>query len=359
MANILLLPGDGIGPEIVAQAVKVLDAISGVLSLTYEYALIGGAGIDGAGSPFPNDTQEKALASDAVLLGAVGGPKWDHLPMPERAEMGILGIRKALGLYANMRPLDLWPQLESLSPLKPAYVKNVSLVVVRELTGDLYFGTPRGITGKKGEREGVNTMRYHESEIARIAHCAFSLAQKRRKKLCSVDKANVLETMSLWRQVVSEIHKDYPGVALEHMYVDNAAMQLIRRASDFDVLLTPNMFGDILSDEAAVLSGSLGLMPSASIGIKNALYEPIHGSAPDIAGKNIANPLGTILSVAMMLELSLGEPGLARKIRQAVSAALSDGFRTADIATPDSQKVGTEDMGDIVAARLKKEIEKC
>jgi 3-isopropylmalate dehydrogenase len=300
------------------------------------------------GSPFPEETRQKALAADAILLGAVGGPQWDHFPTGERAEMGILGIRKALNLYANIRPLDLWPPLASLSPLKPAFMENVSLVIVRELTGDVYFGAPRGATGGKGNREAFNTMRYNETEISRIAHCAFRMAQKRRKKLCSVDKANVLEAMGLWRQVVGEIHKDYPDVALTHMYVDNAAMQLIRRASDFDVILTPNLFGDILSDEAAVLSGSLGLLPSASLGEKSALYEPIHGSAPDIAGKGLANPLGMILSVAMMFELSFNAPTLAQKIRQAVARTLEAGYRTVDIWEPGMKKVGTDELGSLI-----------
>ena len=353
MAKLLLLAGDGIGPEIMAQAVKVLDAVRGDLALSYEQALIGGAAIDALGSPFPEETKQKALAADAILLGAVGGPKWDHLPMGERAEMGILGIRKALNLYANLRPLDLWPALAGFSPLKPAYMENVSLVIVRELTGDIYFGKPRGITGEKGHRQGVNTMLYSEAEITRIAHCAFQLARQRGKKLCSIDKANVLETMGLWRQVVTEVQQaDYPDVALTHMYVDNAAMQLIRRASDFDVVLTPNLFGDILSDEAAVLSGSLGLLPSASLGDKNALYEPIHGSAPDIAGKGLANPIGMILSTAMMLELSLNAPTPAQKIRSAVAKVLELGYRTADIWEAGMQKATTEEMGSLIATRV-------
>jgi len=353
MHKILLLPGDGIGPEIVTQAVKVMDALNGACPLEYENALLGGIAIDKAGSPFPEETKKKAMEADAVLLGAVGGPKWDSLSMKERPEAGLLGIRKALQLYANLRPLDVWKQLESFSPLKPALIEKVSFVVVRELTGDLYFGTPRGIEGEPGKREGFNTMRYSEDEIVRIAHTAFKLARKRLKKLCSIDKANVLETMALWRQVVTEVHKEsYQDIELSHMYVDNASMQLIRRPSDFDVLLTPNMFGDILSDEASALSGSLGLSPSASLGGKNALYEPIHGSAPDIAGKGIANPIGTILSVAMMYELSFNAPELGQRIRQAVSRTLDAGFRTADIWTEGTNKIGTDDMGDRIVSLL-------
>jgi 3-isopropylmalate dehydrogenase len=350
--KVLLLPGDGIGTEIVAEAVKVIDALQSSCPIVYETELMGGAAIDATGSPFPKQTEEKAKAADAVLLGAVGGPKWDHLPMKERAEAGLLAIRKALGLYANLRPLDLWPPLADLSPLKSAYIKDVSFVVVRELTGDVYFGTPRGITGEAPNREGVNTMRYSEAEIVRIAHTAFKLAQKRRKKLCSVDKANVLESMGLWRQVVAEVHKEYPDVALSSMYVDNAAMQLIRRAADFDVILTPNMFGDILSDEASVLAGSLGLSPSASLGGKNALYEPISGSAPDIAGKGISNPIGTILSVAMMYELSFDAPELGQKIRTAIARTLEAGFRTPDIWVPGTTKVGTKELGNQIVKAL-------
>ena len=350
--KILLLPGDGIGTEIMAQAVKVLEALRGSVSFELDEGLIGGAAIDAFGSAFPDVTRDKALAADAVLFGTVGGPKWDHLPMKERAEMGILGIRKALSLYANIRPVDLWPSLAGLSPLKPAFVENVALVVVRELTGDVYFGTPRGSSGEIGNREAFNTMRYTEAEIARIAHMGFKMAQQRRKKLCSVDKSNVLETMGLWRQVVTEIHKDYPDVELSHMYVDNAAMQLIRRASDFDVLLTPNLFGDILSDEASVLSGSLGLQPSASLGEKAALFEPIHGSAPDIAGQGIANPIGMILSVAMMFDFSLNAPELAARIRHAVAQTLKAGYRTADIWEEGGIKTTTDEMGSQIIARL-------
>lgn len=352
MHKVLLLPGDGIGPEIMDQAVKVMEALKNECPLTWETELIGGAAIDATGSPFPDKTRDKALSADAVLLGAVGGPKWDHLPMNERAERGILGIRKSMDLYANLRPCELWPTLASLSPLKAANIENISFVIVRELTGDVYFGTPRGMTGEPGNREAFNTMRYNESEIKRITHLAFKLAMQRRKKVCSIDKSNILETMALWREVVTEVGKEYPDVSLSHMYVDNAAMQLIRRASDFDVVLTPNMFGDILSDEASVLSGSLGLSPSASLGDKNALYEPIHGSAPDIAGRGIANPIGMILSVAMMYIQSFNQPELAKRIRQAVLRVLTAGYRTSDIVTPGTSRVSTEEIGNHIVNAL-------
>lgn len=352
MHKILLTPGDGIGPEIVDEAVKVMKALTAECPVEFDSADLGGIAIDNAGNPFPENTKNKALAADAVLLGAVGGPKWDNLSMKERPEAGLLGIRKALGLYANLRPTDMWEPLAGFSPLKAENIKGVSLVIVRELTGDVYFGTPRGISGEKGNREGVNTMRYHESEIARIAHMAFKLARQRRKKLCSIDKANVLEAMGLWRTVVTEIGKEYSDVELSHMYVDNASIQLIRRASDFDVVLTPNMFGDILSDEASALSGTLGLSPSASLGGKNALYEPIHGSAPDIAGKGIANPIGTILSVAMMYELSFNAPALGQRVRKAVARVLDEGYRTADIYAPGKTKVGTKEIGDKIVSYL-------
>ncbi|MDD4616928.1 MAG: 3-isopropylmalate dehydrogenase [Alphaproteobacteria bacterium] len=352
MHKLLLLPGDGIGTEIMAEAVKVLDALRQDFPFECETELVGGAAIDACGLPFPDKTRDKALAAEAVLFGTVGGPKWDHMPTEKRAEMGILGIRKAMQLYANLRPIDLFPELESLSPLKAEFIKGVSLIVVRELTGDVYFGRPRGVTGENGNREGFNTMRYHEDEIKRIAHTAFKLARERRKKVCSIDKSNVLEAMGLWKAVVSEVHAGYPDVELSHMYVDNASMQLIRRAADFDVVLTPNMFGDILSDEASVLAGSLGLSPSASLGENNALYEPIHGSAPDIAGKGIANPVGMILSVAMMYELSFGRKDLAQRVREGVAKTLAEGYRTADIMTPGGKKVNTSEMGSQIASRL-------
>ena len=346
MQSILLLAGDGIGPEIMVQAKKVLDKFKSTVS--YEEGLLGGCAIEAEGTPYPAATAEKAKRTKAVLLGAVGGPKWDHLPLAERPEKGLLAIRKDLGLYANLRPLDIWPPLVDFSPLKPAALKDVSFVIMRELTGDLYFGTPRG----RENGRAWNTMTYTEEEVRRIAHSGFQLAQKRRKKLCSIDKANVLEVMVMWREIVSEVHKDYPDVELSHMYVDNASMQIIRRPSEFDVMLTPNMFGDILSDEAAVLAGSLGLLPSASLGKEHGLYEPIHGSAPDIAGKGLANPIGLILSIAMMMELSLDAPAAAESIRQAVSQTLQDGYRTPDIYSDGMTKLSTDEMGSKIASYI-------
>jgi len=350
MKKILLLPGDGIGHEIMEQAKKVLACFPNLFE--YEEGYIGGAAIDKYGTPFPETTLKQALEADAVLLGAVGGPKWDSLPSENRPERGLLAIRKALGLYANIRPIDIWKPLIDLSPLKPSFLKDVSFVVVRELTGDLYFGTPRGVHGEKGSRSAFNTMVYSEEEIKRIAHTGFRLARNRKKKLCSIDKSNVLEAMALWREIVEEVHQEYQDVALSHMYVDNAAMQIIKKPSDFDVILTPNMFGDILSDEAAVLCGSLGLLPSASLGSKHALYEPIHGSAPDIAGMGIANPIGMILSAAMMLETSCGSSDLAFKIRSAVAAVLDAGFRTKDSWSDGMVLVSTDEMGTKIAEHI-------
>lgn len=351
MRKILLLPGDGIGPEIMEQAKKVLACFPDTFE--YEEGYIGGAAIDKFGSPFPEITLQQSMKADAVLLGAVGGPKWDFLPSGSRPENGLLAIRKALGLYANIRPLDIWKQLLDLSPLKPSYLKDVSFVVVRELTGDLYFGTPRGFQGEKGSRTAFNTMIYSEEEIKRIAHTGFKLARSRKKRLCSIDKSNVLETMVLWREIVEEVHLEYKDVALSHMYVDNAAMQIIKRPSDFDVILTPNMFGDILSDEAAVLSGSLGLLPSASMGSKHALYEPIHGSAPDIAGMGIANPIGMILSVAMMLEISCNYGSLAEKIRLAIASVLEAGLRTKDIWSEGHVLATTEEISNKIVESIR------
>jgi len=350
MHNILLLSGDGIGPEIMEQAKKVLHHFKDIIH--YEEGHIGGIAIDTLGNPFPEETLNKATKADAILLGAVGGPKWESLPLAERPEKGLLAIRKVLGLYANLRPLDIWQPLVHFSPLKETLLKDVSFVIVRELTGDLYFGTPRGVEGEPGSRRAWNTMLYSETEIRRIAHTAFQLAKKRLCKVCSIDKANVLECMVLWREVVSEVQKEYPDVALSHMYVDNAAMQIIRNPSEFDVMLTPNMFGDILSDEAAVLAGSLGLLPSASLGEKHGLYEPIHGSAPDLAGKGLANPIGLLLSIAMMMELSLNLPKLGNTIRLAVQAVLEDGYRTQDIFSEGMIKVSTDEMGGYIAKRL-------
>ena len=350
--KIAVLPGDGIGPEIVAQAVNVLHALN--IGLEMKEAPIGGAGYEAAGDPLPADTLKLAKESDAVLLGAVGDWKYDSLPRDMRPERGLLRIRKELNLFANLRPALLYPELASASTLKPEVVAGLDIMIVRELTGDIYFGQPRGIsTLPNGEREGVNTMRYSESEIRRIGHVAFSIAMKRNKKVCSVDKANVLETTELWRQVMIEISKEYPEVELSHMYVDNAAMQLVKAPKAFDVVVTGNLFGDILSDEAAMLTGSIGMLPSASLDKNNkGLYEPSHGSAPDIAGKGIANPLATILSAAMMLRYSLGMPEQADRIEAAVQKVLSQGLRTADIYTEGTKKVSTVEMGNAVVAAL-------
>ncbi|MDE1900137.1 MAG: 3-isopropylmalate dehydrogenase [Alphaproteobacteria bacterium] len=352
METILLVAGDGIGPEIMEQAKRILGCFQKNMPLELIEKPIGGAAIDAYGNPFPQETDQVARAAKAVLLGAVGGPKWDALPLAQRPEKGLLGIRKALGLYANLRPLTIWPQLANFSPLKPEILENVSFTVVRELTGDLYFGEPRGLENKDGQRTAFNTMTYSETEIRRIAITAFDLARKGRKKVCSVDKANVLETMRLWREIVEEVHRDYSDVELSHMHVDNAAMQIVRQPSSFDVMLTPNMFGDILSDEAAVLSGSLGLLPSASVGGTSALYEPIHGSAPDIAGKDIANPIGMMLCVAMMMESSFNKPECAALIRQSVSDVLDSGMRTTDIWSSGTDKVSTDSMGKAVERRI-------
>ena len=352
MMKIAVLPGDGIGPEIVAQAVKVLNALD--LDLQLQEAPIGGAGYEAAGDPLPTDTLALAESSDAVLLGAVGDWKYDSLPRDMRPERGLLRIRKALNLFANLRPALLYPELASASTLKPEVVSGLDLMIVRELTGDIYFGQPRGIsTLENGEREGVNTMRYNESEIRRIGHVAFQIAMKRSKKVCSVDKANVLETTELWRQVMIEVAKEYPEVELSHMYVDNAAMQLVRAPKQFDVMVTGNIFGDILSDEASMLTGSIGMLPSASLDANNkGMYEPSHGSAPDIAGKDVANPLATILSAAMMLRYTFNDESNALRIENAVKNTLAQGYRTADIWTEGASKVGCNAMGDAVVAVL-------
>ncbi len=350
--KIAVLPGDGIGPEIVAQALKVLNALN--LDLQMTEAPIGGAGYEAAGDPLPDATLKLAKEADAVLLGAVGDWKYDNLERHLRPERGLLRIRKALNLFANLRPALLYPELASASTLKPEVVSGLDIMIVRELTGDIYFGQPRGIsTLENGEREGINTMRYSESEIRRIGKVAFDIAMKRNKKVCSVDKANVLETTELWRQVMIELSKDYPEVELSHMYVDNAAMQLIRAPKQFDVMVTGNIFGDILSDEASMLTGSIGMLPSASLDADNkGMYEPSHGSAPDIAGKDIANPLATILSAAMMLRYTFNDEANAQRIENAVKKALAQGFRTADIWTDGCQKVGCAAMGDAVVAAL-------
>ena len=353
--KIAVLPGDGIGPEIVAQAVKVLEALRGDgLKIELEYAHLGGAGYDAAGDPFPPATEKLALAADAVLLGAVGGYQYDTLPRPMRPEQGLLRIRKGLGLFANLRPAMVYPELVNASSLKPELVSGLDIMILRELTGDIYFGQPRGIrTMDNGERQGFDTMLYSESEVRRVAHVGFKIALKRNKKLCSVDKANVLDTSMFWREIVAEVAKEYPAVELSHMYVDNAAMQLVRAPKQFDVILTGNIFGDILSDEASMLTGSIGMLPSASLDANNkGLYEPCHGSAPDIAGKNIANPLATILSVAMMMRYTFAREDIAKRIEVAVRKTLQQGLRTADISETGMKKVGTAEMGDAVVAAL-------
>ncbi|MBF0160947.1 MAG: 3-isopropylmalate dehydrogenase [Magnetococcales bacterium] len=353
--SVLLLPGDGIGPEIVAEARKILTWLvdQGYASLTMPEALIGGAAYDQTGNPLPEETLTQAKQADAVLLGAVGGPKWEPLPIAVRPEKGLLGIRKALDLYCNLRPARLFSQLVEASTLKREVVEGTDIMVVRELSSGIYFGQPRGVeTLANGEKRGVNTLVYTTHEIERIARAAFKIAAGRRKKLCSVDKANVLESTELWREVVIKVGREFPEVALSHMYVDNAAMQLIRNPRQFDVIVTTNMFGDILSDEASMLTGSIGMLPSASLGERYALYEPIHGSAPDIAGQGVANPLATLLSVAMMFRHSLGLPHLGERLEAAVDHVLEQGLRTPDIAQPGSQTVGTVAMGDAVLAAL-------
>lgn len=360
--NILILPGDGIGPEIVDEAVKVLTYLRDTtgLAITLDEAPVGGAAIDATGVPLPDATLEMARKADAVLLGAVGGPKWEPLPIAIRPEKGLLGLRDQLGLFANLRPAILYPQLADASSLKPELVAGLDILIVRELTGGIYFGQPRGVTTREdGTREGVNTLIYRESEIRRICEVAFDLARKRNRRVCSVDKANVLECTELWREVVTEVGAAYPDVTLNHMYVDNAAMQLIREPKQFDVMVTTNMFGDILSDAAAMLTGSIGMLPSASLdAVGKGMYEPIHGSAPDIAGQDLANPLATILSVAMMLHYSLGEPAAAERIETAVSAVLDQGLRTADILSAEMRWVGTTEMGDAVVEMMAKRLSK-
>ncbi len=350
--KIAILPGDGIGPEITKQAVNVIKALNVGAELTE--APIGGAGYKVFGDPLPDLTLDLAIRSDAILLGAVGDWKYDTLPRDKRPERGLLRIRKELNLFANLRPAILYPELVEASSLKAEIVSNLDIMIVRELTGDIYFGEPRGIhKDVNGEREGINTMRYSESEIKRIGHVAFQIAMKRSKKLCSVDKANVLEATELWRQIMIDLSQEYPAVELTHMYVDNAAMQLIKNPKQFDVLVTGNIFGDILSDEASMLTGSIGMLPSASLDTKNkGLYEPSHGSAPDIAGKNIANPLASILSLAMMFRYTFDDEKNANRIELAVKNALSLGFRTADIYSVGDKKVTCSEMGEAVIASL-------
>ena len=355
MSKILILPGDGIGIEIVAQAVKVIDSLNRnhAMEMTLVNGLLGGAAYDETGSPFPDETIRIAKECDSILLGAVGGPKWESLERSLRPERGLLGIRSELELFSNLRPAILYPQLASASSLKNEIVSGLDLMIVRELVGGIYFGEPRGVEIKNGERFGVNSATYYESEIARIGHSAFQIAQKRDGRVCSVDKANVLEVSELWRDVMEEVSKEYSDVKLSHLYVDNAAMQLVRDPKQFDVMVTSNLFGDVLSDCAAMLTGSIGMLPSASLDKNNfGMYDPIHGSAPDIAGKDIANPLATILSVSMMLRYSLNQAELAEKIDSAVSDVLDQGYRTKDIAGDSQKVVGTEEMGDLVVKAL-------
>ena len=353
--KVAVLPGDGIGPEIIAQALKVLRRLG--LALELQEAPVGGAGYESSGDPLPPTTLALAKAADAILFGAVGDARYDKLPRAKRPEQAILGLRKELGLFANLRPAQVHPELASASALKAEVVAGLDLLIVRELTGDIYFGEPKGIRETGGEREGFDTMRYRESEIRRIARVAFDAARNRKRggnaRVCSVDKANVLETSQLWREVVTQEGATYPDIELSHMYVDNCAMQLVRNPKQFDVIVTGNLFGDILSDEASMLTGSIGMLPSASLDARGkGLYEPIHGSAPDIAGRGVANPLATILSAAMMLRYSLGQPQAAGRIEAAVAKVLKAGVRTADIHTAGARKVSTQEMGDAVLAAL-------
>jgi 3-isopropylmalate dehydrogenase len=349
--RVAVLAGDGIGPEIVAQACKVLKKLLPQIRL--EEAPVGGAGYEAAGHPLPPETLRLAQQSDAILFGAVGDPRYDQLERTKRPEQAILGLRKALGLFANLRPARVFPELAAASSLRPELVAGLDLLIVRELTGDIYFGQPKGIRAKGAEREGFDTMLYSESEVRRIARVAFEAAQGRSRRVCSVDKANVLETSQLWREVLIQESRNYGDVELSHMYVDNCAMQLVRNPKQFDVIVTGNLFGDILSDEASMLTGSIGMLPSASLDAHGkGLYEPIHGSAPDIAGRGVANPLATILSAAMMLRHSLKQPQAATRIEAAVAKVLRAGLRTADIQTPGGKALGTEEMGDAVVAAL-------
>ena len=349
--NVAILPGDGIGPEIIAQARRVLDKLN--LKLQFTEAPVGGGAYERHGDPLPAETLKVAKQADAVLFGAVGDPRYDKLERSKRPEQAILGLRKELGLFANLRPARVHPELAQASALKPEVVSGLDILIVRELTGDIYFGQPKGIRKKGSEREGFDTMLYSESEIRRIARVAFEAACKRNRRVCSVDKANVLETSQLWRDVVTAEAKNFSEIELTHMYVDNCAMQLVRNPKQFDVIVTGNMFGDILSDEASMLTGSIGMLPSASLDEKGkGLYEPIHGTAPDIAGKGVANPLATILSAALMLRHSLGQPQVADRVERAVTKVLQSGLRTADIYTEGTRKVGTKEMGDAVVAAL-------
>jgi len=356
MHKIALLPGDGIGPEVMLEATKVLGCLRDEFGFAVEWedAALGGGAYDVFDDPLPAATLELAKAGDAILLGAVGGPDWDDLPRAKRPESGLLRLRSELDLFANLRPAVLFPELADASALKSELVAGLDLMIVRELTGGIYFGQPRGIEQRDNERVGFNTLIYRESEIERIGRAAFEVARRRSRRLCSVDKANVLECTQLWRDVMLELGRDYPDVELTHLYVDNAAMQLIREPKQFDVIVTTNMFGDILSDAAAMLTGSIGMLPSASLDANNkGMYEPIHGSAPDIAGRDLANPLGMIQSVAMMLRYSLAQPRLGDSVEAAVAKVLQDGLRTADIHTEEYELVGTAAMGDAVVEALR------
>ena len=354
--KILVLRGDGIGPEIVAEALKILEALDGSAGPAFEieHSPIGGEAIDAHGAPLPGETLERARACDAILLGAVGGPRWDGLEREIRPERGLLALRSELGVFANFRPAIAYPQLADASTLKPDVVRGLDVLIVRELTGGIYFGRPRGIRAREdGRREGFNSLVYAEDEIERVCRVAFDAARRRGGRLCSVDKANVLEASELWREVATRVGEEYDDVELSHMYVDNAAMQLVRDPQQFDVIVTGNMFGDILSDLASMLTGSIGMLPSASLDASGkGLYEPIHGAAPDISGRGVANPLATILSAAMMLRYSLDAPELADRIETAVGRVLDDGLRTPDIESPGTTVVGTSEMGDAVAAAL-------
>ncbi|MCA9772279.1 MAG: 3-isopropylmalate dehydrogenase [Myxococcales bacterium] len=358
MAKIAILAGDGIGPEVVTEARAALEVVAErfALGFTFEEALVGGTAYDDGGKPLPDATLRLAQQADAVLLGAVGGPKWEGLDYSVRPERALLALRSELGLFANLRPAKVFTPLVDASPLKRAIIEDVNIMVVRELTGGMYFGEPRGVeTLADGRRRGVNTMVYTSDEVERVVRVAFDVAMKRKKKVLSVDKANVLETTEMWREIATEVGKGYPEVALEHMYVDNCAMQLIRRPRDFDVIVTENLFGDILSDEAAMLTGSIGMLPSASLGARGGMYEPVHGSAPDIAGQGKANPLATILSASMMLRYTFDHAEAADAIYFACVQALDEGYRTPDIHTPGTKLVGTKEMGRRVLENLRKQ----
>ncbi len=357
--NITVLPGDGIGPEVIREAVKILKIVESKknLKLNLTEAPVGGAGYEASGHPLPEDTLKAAQSADAVLLGAVGGPKWETIDFSLRPERALLGLRSNLGLFANLRPAKIFAPLADASTLKPEVVEGLDIMVVRELTGGIYFGEPRGVeTLKDGTRRGVNTLVYTEPEIERIAKVAFDVAGKRSKNVYSIDKANVLECTGLWREVVTQVHADYQDITLSHMYVDNCAMQLVRNPKQFDVIVTTNMFGDILSDQASMLTGSIGMLPSASLGGKTAMYEPIHGSAPDIAGQDIANPLATILSVGMMFKYSFNLEEVNTILEKVVDDVLTQGYRTGDILSKGGKEVGCVAMGDRVAEELEKQL---